>query len=216
MTVGQVYGSGTGIGTNIPPPPDEPMDAENADFWTKVDQFKRKADEAYTLWQKLRAKRQAALTNPALKAEYDAVMGEAENLAARASDVERAAATVKQGFVETVKSWLPGFSGAEFYRNAREDGQLGFIQVIAVAAVMAAIAWVGTWIVKGNIVDRKLTAVENLIDKGVSPGQAGALIEERGDPGPLAALFGNLGTGIAIAGTVGLVLYFFVQKKQGF
>jgi len=216
VTVGQVTGSGAGIGANIPPPPDEPLDAENADFWTKVDQFKRKADDAYTLWQKLRAKRQAALTNPALKAEYDSVMGEAEYLQAKASDVERAAATVRQGFAETIKSWLPGFSGAQFYRNAREDGQLGFLPVLAVMAVTAAIAWVGTWIVKGNIVDRKLTAVENLIGKGVSPTQAGALIEERGDPGPLAALFGNLGTGIAVAGTVALVLYFFVEKKRGF
>jgi len=70
--------------------------------------------------------------------------------------------------------------------------------------------------VKGNIIDRKLTAVENLTAQGVSISDAGNIIAEKGDPGVLSAMFGNIGTGVAVAGIAALVLYFFVEKKRGF
>jgi len=57
MNVGQVYGSGTGITSGIPTPPT--ADPDEFEFWTEVEKFRRKADEAYLLWQVLRAKRQA-------------------------------------------------------------------------------------------------------------------------------------------------------------
>lgn len=213
MNVGQVYGSGTGITAAIPDAPSVPLDAEESEFWREVSKFKTKADEAYTLWQTLRAKRQAASTNPELLREYNDVIGEAENIQAKISDVERISAAAKSGVVESITSWfgLEGYNGA-----IRQPDQLGFLPVLAVAAVAAAIAWLGSWIIKGNIVDRKLTAVENMIDSGVDPATAGSLIEERGDPGPLALFAGNLGTGVAVAGIVAMALYFFVEKKRGF
>lgn len=209
MNLGAIVGTGAGI-TDAP---DIPMDTDERTFWAEVEKFKRKADEAYTLWQKLRAKRQAAATNAALNAEYNDVMNEGEKIATKMSDVERVTSQVKQGMLETIGGWI-GLEGVNDLK--REVGQLGFIQLAAVALVTAAIAWLGSWIVKGNIVDRKLTAVENMVASGVSPREAGALIEERGDPGPLNALFGNLGTGVAVAGIVAMVLYFFMEKKRGF
>jgi len=209
MNLSQIVGTGTGISD----PPDVPMDTDEKNFWDEVERFKRKADEAYTLWQKLRAKRQAAATNPALNAEYNDVMNEGENIATKMSDVERVTAQVRQGMAETITGWF----GLEGYRTAaRGLGQLGFVQLAAIALVTGAIAWLGSWIVKGNIVDRKLTAVENMVAGGVSPTEAGALIAEKGDPGPLDALFGNIGTGIAVAGIGAMLLYFFMEKKRGF
>jgi len=209
MNVGQVTGTGAGIA----PPPDAPMDTDERSFWGEVEKFKRKADEAMSLWQTLRAKRQAAASNPALNAEYNDVMNQAENITAKMSDVERITNQVRQGAAQTIKGWF----GLEGYNTAaRGLGQLGFIQLIAIALVTGAVAWLGSWIVKGNIVDRKLTAVENLVAGGVSPAQAGKIIEEKGDPGPMAAFFGNMGTGVAVAGIAAMVLYFFVEKKRGF
>ena len=205
MNLGQIADAPTGT-----------MDAEERTFWGEVEKFKAKADEAVSLWQRLRAKRQAAATNPALLAEYNDVMGEAENITAKISDVERVTNAVSAGVTETIKSWLPDWSLSGFYQDSRANGELGFLPVLAVGLVAGAIAWLGSWIVKGNIVDRKLTAVENLIADGVSPAQAGALVEEKGDPGPFAAMFGNIGTGIAVAGIAAMVLYFFVEKKRGF
>ena len=209
MNLGQILGTGAGIASA----PAIMTDPDEQTFWGEVEKFKRKADEAYTLWQKLRAKRQAAATNSALNAEYNDVMNEGEKIASKISDVERVTNQVKSGVSETITSWF----GLEGYQNAaRGLGQLGFIQLAAIALVTAAIAWLGSWVVKGNIVDRKLTAVENMIAGGVSPSEAGALVEEKGDPGPLQALFGNIGTGIAVAGIAAMVLYFFVEKKRGF
>ena len=94
-------------------------------------------------------------------------------------------------------------------------GELGIAQ-FAIMAVAAAIAWLGSWLADAYTVDRKLTAVENMIAQGVDPRTAGELIADKGDPGPMGALFGNLGTGLAVAGVVGLVLYFFMEKKRGF
>lgn len=193
--------------------PSGAMDTDERGFWAEVDRFKVKSAEAYALWQKLRAKRQSAATNAALQAEYNDVMNEAENITSKFSDVERVTNAAKAGIYETVTDWF----GLEGVNNLKNNlGQLGFIYVAAIALVSAAVAWLGTWIVKGQIMDRKLTAVENLVAGGVDPRTAGALIEEKGDPGPMAALFGNIGTGIAVAGIGAMLLYFFMEKKRGF
>lgn len=209
MNLSAIVGTGAGITSA----PDIPMDSDERTFWAEVERFKRKADDAYTLWQKLRAKRQAAASNASLNAEYNDVMNEGENIASKMSDIERVTNQVKQGMLETVGGWF-GLEGVNHLKG--QLGQLGFVYLAAIALVSAAVAWLGSWIVKGQIIDRKLSAVENLIAGGVSPAQAGALIEEKGDPGPLDALFGNLGTGIAVAGVIGMLLYFFMEKKRGF
>lgn len=209
MNVGQVYGTGTAISE----PPAVITDSDERTFWNEVEKFKGKADEAYGLWQKLRAKRQAAASNPALQAEYDDVMNEGENIASKMSDVERITAQVKGGVYESVTGWF----GLEGLNHAKQQlGQLGFLPVLAIGLVAGAIAWLGSWIVKGNIVDRKLTAVEGLIGQGVSPREAGALVEEKGDPGVFGNLFSNIGTGVAVAGVAAVLLYFFFEKKRGF
>lgn len=209
MNVGQVYGTGTAISE----PPAVITDSDERTFWNEVEKFKGKADEAYGLWQKLRAKRQAAASNPALQAEYDDVMNEGENIASKMSDVERITAQVKGGVYESVTGWF----GLEGLNHAKQKlGQLGFLPVLAIGLVAGAIAWLGSWIVKGNIVDRKLTAVEGLIGQGVSPREAGALVEEKGDPGVFGNLFSNIGTGVAVAGVAAVLLYFFFEKKRGF
>ena len=209
---GQIYGSGTAITGAIQDSPEVVATTEEKSFWQEVDKFRSKADEAYTLWQKLRAKRQAAASNPELEAEYADVMEGAENIQSKVSDVERAVAVAKSGVYETVTGWF----GLEGLRPTPERlGELGIAQ-FAVLAIAAAIAWIGTWLSKAYIVDRKLTAVETLTAQGVDINEAGAIIAEKGDPGPLGALFGNLGTGLAVAGVAAVVLYFFFEKKRGF
>ncbi len=213
MNVGQIYGTGSGITAGIDVPPPGTVEPDEREFWAEVDKFKAKADEAFQLWQRLRAKRQAAQSNPALNAEYTDVMEQGENITTKISDVERAAAAVRKGLADTITGWF----GLEGYQHAaRQLGQLGVIQFAAIALITAAVAWLGSWVVKGNIIDRKLTAVENLHAQGVSISDAGDIIAEKGDPGPLTALFGNIGTGVAVAGVAALVLYFFMEKKRGF
>lgn len=208
MNLGAVVGTGAGI-----QPPTGPLAPDEKTFWSEVDKFKAKAGEAYDLWQVLRTKRQASLADPRLTAEYDDVMTKAEQLTTKASDVERIAAQVKSTTGNTIKSWF----GLEGYNHAAQKlGSLGFVQVFAIAAIGAAIAYVSGWLGEAYIVDRKLTAVESLVDKGVDPRTAGGLVVDKGDPGPFAGMFDNIGTGVAVAGIAAVVLYFFFQKKRGF
>ena len=208
-----VTGTGTGIASNIPAAPAVPLDSSEKEFWNKVEHFRGKADEAYSLWQTLRAKRQAAATNPELLAEWNKSIGEAEDLQAKISDVERVAAQAKEGILSTVKGWV-GLEGIQTVQ--RNLGQVGIIQYVAYIAISAAITWISSWIADAYVVDRKLTAVENLTAQGMSPQDAGDLIADKGAPGTLDIFAGNLGTGIAAVAGVGLLLYFFFEKKRGF
>jgi hypothetical protein len=211
-----IYGTGTGIASGIEGPTVAPATSEERSFWDEVDRFKAKADEAGRLWQKLRGKRQAAASDPKLQAEYDQVMGQAESITAKVSDVERAVAAAKSGVYETVTGWF-GLEGADMVkREARAYlGDLGFPQLVIIA-VAAAIAWIGSWMADAYIVDRKLTAVENLTAQGIPIDEAGKIISDKPDGGPLDILAGRVGTGIAIAGLAAVVLYFFFEKKRGF
>lgn len=215
-----IVGTGTGITAGIEPAPAIPLSGEEQSFWGEVDKFKTKADEAYELWRKLRDKRQAAASNPKLQAEYDQVMESADNMGARVSDVEQAVAAVKTGISETIIGWGTSVFGLEGVNEAKREaraylGELGIAQ-FAIVAVAAAIAWIGSWLADAYIVDRKLTAVENLTAQGVSVGEAGAIIADKGAPSAIDIFAGKAGTGVALAGLAAVVLYFFFEKKRGF
>jgi len=179
-------------------------DPENATLWAKVDEFKAKADEFYSTWQDLRARRQAAATNPVVLKEYNDLMGEAESVTAKVSDVEFA--------INQAKTWAGGFFGMENVRGS--FGELGILPFV-IAAVAGAIAWLGTWLAKANILNGKLDAIQSLVGQGYSPERAAAAVAEK--ESTFFTEFGSgLGKGIALAGAVGLLLYFLFEKKRGF
>jgi len=215
-----IVGTGTGITGGIEPAPAIPLSGEERTFWGEVDKFKVKADEAYTVWQGLRAKRQAASSNPQLQAEYDQVMESADNMGARVSDVEKAVAAVKTGIGESIIGWGTSVFGLEGMNEAKSEaraylGDLGIAQ-FAIVAVAAAIAWIGSWLADAYIVDRKLTAVEKLVAQGVPIDEAGNVIADKGAPSGIDIFFEKAGTGVALAGIAAVVLYFFFEKKRGF
>lgn len=180
------------------------QDPENATLWAKVDEFKAKADDFYSLWQRLRAKRALAAQDPQALQEWNALMGEAESVTAKVSDVEYA--------INQAKSWTSGFFGIDNMRAG--FGDLGLLPFV-IAAVAGAIAWLGSWILKGNALDRKLDSLDSMISQGFSPAQAAAALTEQ-EPTFLTELGGGLGKGLAFAGLAAVVLYFVFEKKRGF
>lgn len=179
-------------------------DPENAELWSRVDEFKAKADEFYTEWQRLRGMRQAAARDPEALKEWNRLMGQADGVAAKVSDVEQA--------VNAAKSWGLSVFGLEGMRDGL--GALGAVQFV-IALVVGAIAWLGTWLADAYQLDRKLTYQEELISQGISPERAALTATEReGDF--FSSLGSGIGTGVAIAAGVGLLLYFFLEKKRGF
>lgn len=213
MNVGQIYGTGTGIATQTIPAPDVETRAEDPTFWGEVDRFKRKADEAITLWQKLREKRLAANADARLRAEYDDVMGEAEQITGKVSDVEKAVAAIRSGVAEKIVSWLPESWGLNDYQERMRLGALGVAPVV-VALVSAAVAWISTWLSKAYMLDRKLDAVERMIAEGTDPRTAGDIVATRGAPGPFDILAGKAGTGIALAAVAAVALFFLMPRGR--
>lgn len=211
-----VVGTGTGITSTIEGPATPPETSDEAKFWNEVDKFKAKADEAYTLWQSLRAKRLAAQADAKLYAEYIDVMDKAEDITGKVSDVEKVVAKVRSGAADTIKSWF----GLEGYEHARQRvrshmGEMGYIWIV-VSVVSAAAAWIASWISEAYVVDRKLQAVENLTAQGVPISEAGKLISDKSPEGALEIFAGKAGLGVALAGVAAVVLYFFFEKKRGF
>lgn len=201
--------------TVIPePPPDATMDREDESFWGKVAEFKRRADDAMALWSRLAERRGFAATDPKLHAEYNAVMQEAEGISGKIAEIERIANSALSTLGQKFSDFF-GLGDAAQGRQfvGRQAGQLGFVQIAAIAIVSAAIAWIASWTGRGYIVDRKLDAVENLVAEGMSPGEAGKLIAEKGAPGFLGTLFQGTGT-LALVGVGAMLLYFMSQQKR--
>lgn len=201
--------------TQIPePPPDAPMDREDQSFWSRVSEFKRRADDAMALWSRLAERRGLAATDPKLQAEYNALMQEAEGISGKIAEIERVANSAFATIGAKVTDWF-GFEGYDEGRRfvARQAGELGFVQVAAVAIVSAAIAWIASWTGKGYIINRKLDAVENLVAEGVSPAEAGRLIAEKGSPGLLGSIFAGTGT-LALVGVGAILIYFMAQQRD--
>lgn len=181
--------------------------AENGDVWAKVDEFKSKADEFYSQWQRLRNMRQAAARDPESLKEWNELMGEAEGVTAKVSDVEQA--------INDAKSWAGSFFGIDEYKaNMRELGTLGLAPIV-IALIAGAIAWISTWLTKAYTLDRKLTYQENLIAQGVSPERAASTASEESG-GFFEQIGSGIGNAVALAGLAAVLLYFFFEKKRGF
>ena len=203
------------ISDTIAPPPDAPMDAQERSFFAEVERFKAKVDEAQSLYEKLKGMEAAAASNPAIKAEYDKVMSDADQMGRRVSDVEAAVASVRSGIAETITGWL----GLDGYRQSADLarnylGELGIAQ-LAVLAVSAAVAWVATWLSEAYVVNRKLEAIEGMVRDGVDPRTAGDIVESK-PPTVLTEFFGKFGLGLGIAAVAGVALYYTFEKKRGF
>lgn len=180
-------------------------DPDNATLWEKVDEFKGKADEFYNVWQTLRAKRQLAARDPQALKEWNDLMGEAEGVTAKVSDVEFA--------VNQAKSWAGSFFGVDNVRGSL--GELGLLPFV-IALVAGAIAWLGSWLTKAYMLDSKLDTIENLASQGYSTSEINHVVNQPAEETFLTKLGGNIGTGVAFAGIAGMLLYFFFEKKRGF
>lgn len=184
------------------------QDPENAELWAEVQKFKDKADEFYSLYTRLRDKRAAAMRDPKLQAEWNALIGEAAKVEVKISDTQKA--------INSAVTWVGGFFGIDNVQNSMRNGfgELGLWPYV-IALVAGAVAWLTSWIGKGYILDRKLDSVESLVGQGYSPSQAASVVNaEQGTF--LTELGGGLGKGLAFAGVAAMVLYFFFEKTRGF
>lgn len=177
-------------------------DADELSFLEKVKQFKRKADEMFTVFSRLREKRDIAYATPETRASYDRVMGQADSLMGKVQD-----------YVPQIDSVL-SFAGGLFGLNRNQTlGQLG-IAPLLLFGIGALITTMTVWISDAWTEYQKLTAIEKYLDQGLSAGEAGKLARGEAGTGWLTdVLGGGLGGGIALALVAGGAI--FMLMKQG-
>lgn len=151
-----------------------PADQQEASFMDKVREFKRKADEMWNLFTRLRAKRDLAYSTPETRASYDRVMGRAERIIAKVEEYVPQA----QAIISTVGSMFGAFG-----MDRREAlGQLG-IPMLAIFGIGALITTMTVWISDAYVELQKLEAVQRFIDQGMTPTEATEAARGKGDGG---------------------------------
>lgn len=177
-------------------------DADELSFLDKVRAFKAKADEMFTVFSRLREKRDIAYSTPETRASYDRVMGRAEGLMSNVQD-----------YVPQIDSVL-SFAGGLFGLNRNQTlGQLG-IAPLLLFGIGALITTMTVWIADAWTEYQKLSSIEKYLDQGLSASEAGKLARGEAGTGWLTdVLGGGLGGGIALALVAGGAI--FMLMKQG-
>lgn len=179
-----------------------PSDAEEAGFLDKVKEFKRKADEMFSVYKRLEAQRDVAYSDPALRASYDNVMGRGDGIIGRVQEY------VPQ--IDAVLSWAGGLFGLS---SKQTLGALGIAQFL-VLGIGALVTIMTVWITDAWTESKKLDAAKGYIDSGLSATEAAKLA--RGESGGFltGVLGGGLGGGLALALIAGGAIFMLMQKGR--
>lgn len=180
-----------------------PADAEEKSFLDKVKEFKRKADEMFSVFSRLREKRDVAYATPETRESYDRVMGRAEGLIGKVEE-----------YVPQIDSVL-SFAGGLFGMNRQQAlGELG-IAWLLIFGIGALITTMTVWISDAWTEYNKLNSIEKFMNQGASPTEAGKLARGESGPGFLTGVLGGgLGGGVALALIAGGAIFMLLQKGK--
>ena len=176
-------------------------DAGEQSFLDKVRTFKRKADDAWDVFQKLRDKRQVAYRTPEGRARYDKIMGRGEAIVGKVEEY------VPQ--IDAVLSFAGGLFGLD---RKQTLGQLG-IGPLLVLGIGSLITIMTVWISDAWVEFQQLAATERYLDQGLSAAEAGKLARGETGAGFLTDILGGgIGGGVALALVAGGAIFLLLQQ----
>ena len=138
-----------------------------------ITRFKNKAREFWNVWQSLDSKQGAEAVNlPEFKAEYEALMDRGLSIKGTVENVTAIIDRVANAY-DGVKVWINDTFGLDgIQRNSM--GALPIL--IPVAAIAISLAAMGKWVTDAYQLNKRLDAVQRLIDNGTAPGLAVQMI----------------------------------------
>ncbi len=171
-----------------------------------IQRFKGKAREFWMLWNNLSEKRFGVVMNdPAIKKEYDALMGRGMNIK---SSVETVTGLIDKAanVYDNVKEWV----GDTFSLGAtpRHLGALPLL--IPVATIGVSVAAMTKWIADAYQLNKRLEGIQRLIDQGIKPAEAADIIKRTMPSG----LFGALPAMIAPLGFAAVIFFLYSQGRR--
>lgn len=186
---------------------------EDKSFWEKkVDEFKLKAQEFYTALQVL-----LSLENdPAITSDSKLITEwkELVNRGYKIRDVVQYVTAKIDAAVNWFKSTFSGYDDLEAQElYTQQFGAFPLLALVPIAAIAAAAALMVKFVSDVYIFNKKIAEIHKLIDQGIAPEKAAALVKAT-EPAPL---LGNLST-IVKWGAIGFAAWIiyneFIRKGK--
>ena len=170
-----------------------------------ITQFKLKAREFWGLWENLDRKRGSeAVMMPEFKQQYDDLMNRGSTIRSSVESVTGIIDKVGNAY-DGAKEWLTNTFGLD--GTYRPMGAIPLL--IPVAAIGVSLAAMGKWVKDAYSLNRRLNAVQNLINEGTSPVMAAKIVKDAMPQN----FFGEMNKTIPLLIGGGLLLVFFMRKK---
>lgn len=173
-----------------------------------ITRFKLKSREFWGLWESMENKRGTEATRlPEFKSQYDDLMNRGSTIRTSVESVTGIIDRVGNAY-DSVKNWLTNTFGMDGINNGYQP--LGAIPLlIPVAAIGISLAAMGKWIKDAYVLNQRLNAVQNLINKGTSPTMAAKIVNDSMPKG----IFDGINKTIPLLIGGGLLIAFFMRKK---
>lgn len=144
-----------------------------------LDKFRKSVQEFRNAFDTMVQNRSYVAARPEWQAEYNSLFNEG-SIVKRA--VETVAATVDGVVGAASSAWnsVKDFFGFDGIPPRRPQG-LGVLPLLPIAAISGAIAYMGAWVAKVYIFNRKLEEAKRLESLGVNPQEAAALTQGYGE-----------------------------------
>lgn len=134
-----------------------------------IEKFKTRIAEFQEVFSRLQSIKPEIDKLPKLKPEYDALIVEGNTI---------------QGTIDTVSTkineaiqWFKSSFGMDAIQ-AGNNGQLGAIPLLPIAAISGVLAYIGSWIGRVYMFYKKLSKFDELTAQGVPPQEASRIVSE--------------------------------------
>ena len=162
------------------------------DWWNVVGRFKAKAKEFWDYYDKLKAVDPSTLT-PELRDRRETLLNRYEIVRSTVEDVTWA--------INQVISWFGGGS-------SNETSDVGFLSVIGIGAIAAAVAAMGYIISDTVTYFQRVSVYKDALNRGVDPSKAADLSQKVGSG---SGFFSEMGSGVMTA-SLGILAVLILPK----
>ena len=217
------YDQTTPVNADVPP-----TQADQSNWSDVIGRWQKAVSHFLTNYDLLKSKAAIANASPALKKQYDKALADGQVVKNRIDEINAAIADVEDwlagkwtamrnvwAYVSGQVSQLFGYDRA--YVQPVSLGALGQAQIIPLAVVAAAVAWVASKSLDSYNLNKKLDSVQSYVNQGYSPQAAAQMVNDTASSGSMFSGMSSAlkwGVGLAGLGLAGFLLYQYYEHRK--